>query len=310
MRVISAKRYGEPDVLELTEMPRPELAGNDLLVRVRAAGTNPVDAECRVGQAAAWFDEGPYIWGWDVSGVVAAVGEDVTAFVPGDEVFGMPRFPAQAHAYAEYVSAPADEMAVKPRRADHVTAAGLPLCGLTALQVLDRAGLSAGQRAMVNGAAGGVGHMAVQLAKARGAHVIAVARGVNHDFVRGIGADEVVDYTTTAVADAVSDVDVVVDCVGDDSLLRTVRPGGVLAPVPGAARGPGPLEEAAAATGVRVLRHVVHPDGRRLAQLARLVDDGVLSVEVSRTMPLEQAEEAHRIMESGHGRGKIVLTVA
>jgi NADPH:quinone reductase-like Zn-dependent oxidoreductase/ketosteroid isomerase-like protein len=308
MRAVVARRYGGPDVLEPAEVPVPEAGAGEVLVRVEASGTNPVDWECRAGHAAAWFDDGPYVWGWDISGVVEAVGADVTEFAPGDEVYGMPRFPALAKGYAEYVSAPAKDLALKPARAGHVSAAALPLCALTAWQVLDRAGLVPGQRVLVNGAAGGVGHMAVQLAKARGAYVIAVAREVNHEFVRRLGADEAVDYTKVSVAETVADIDVVVDMAGVDSLLQTVRRGGVIAPVPGAARGAGALEEAAKPLGVRVVRHVVHPDGETLGRIAELVDRGLLAAEVTRRLPLEQADVAHRQLEAGPVRGKIVLT--
>ncbi|MFJ8312071.1 MULTISPECIES: NADP-dependent oxidoreductase [unclassified Streptomyces] len=308
MLAVVAHRYGDPEVLELAEVPTPEPGAGEVLVQVRASGTNPVDAECRQGQAAPWFDEGPYIWGWDISGIVVAVGPGATGFAPGDAVYGMPRFPVQARGYAEYVTAPAEDLAAKPAHVSHTAAAALPLCGLTALQVLDLAGASAGQRVLVNGASGGVGHLAVQLARARGCHVIGVAREVNHDFVRGLGADEVIDYTVTGVADAVRDVDVVVDLAGVDSLLETVRFGGVIAPVPGAARGAGPLEEAAARRGVRVLRHVVHPDRPALGRLAELVERGALAAEITRELPLEEAVLAHKLLEAGHARGKVVLT--
>ncbi len=291
-------------------MPRPELVADHVSVRVIAAGTNPVDSECRSGKAAAWFDGAPYIWGWDVSGIVESVGAEVTAFAPGDEVYGMPRFPALAAAYAEYMSAPASELAPKPSRVDHIEAAALPLCGLTALQVLDLAGVVRGQRVLVNGAAGGVGHLAVQLAKARGAEVVGVARSVNHDFLRGIGADGLIDYTTTKVTGAVSDVDVLVDCVGDDGLLAVMRSGGVMAPVPGAAGGPGRLEELAKEFDVRVIRHVVRPDKPGLVRLANLVDAGRLAVDIDRTLPLADAARAHELLTDRHGRGKIVLNVA
>ncbi|MDJ0466568.1 zinc-binding dehydrogenase [Streptomyces sp. H27-C3] len=308
MRAVVASRYGGPEVLEIAEVPVPAVAADEVLVHVRASGTNPVDWECRAGHVAAWFDDGPYIWGWDISGIVETVGADVTRFSPGDEVYGMPRFPSLARGYAEYVSAPAQDLALKPRQVDHVSAAALPLCALTAWQVLEHAQVGKGQRVLVNGAAGGVGHIAVQLAKARGAYVVAVAREANHEFVRRLGADEAVDYTTTSVAENVSDIDVVVDTVGVDSLLQTVRRGGVIAPVSGAAQGANTLEAAAQLLGVQVLRHVVHPEGEMLDHIAKLVDHGLLAAEVTRRLPLEQADAAHRQLEGGHMRGKIVLT--
>jgi NADPH:quinone reductase-like Zn-dependent oxidoreductase len=302
-----ARRYGGSDVFELAELPRPEPAPGEVLVRMVATGANPVDWEVRAGYAADWYDDGPYIWGWDVSGVVEAVGAGVSALAPGDEVFGMPRFPQQARAYAEYVTAPLTDLAPRPRSVGHLTSAALPLSGLTALQGLDLAEVTAGQTVLVNGAAGGVGHLAVQLVKARGASTVAVARQTHHDLLRELGADTLVDYTATPVSEAVTDA---VDCVGDDTLPAVVRPGGVVIRVPGAAGGPGDLETAAERAGVRVLRHVVHPDGHRLRQLARLVDDGQLTAAVTHTFPLEEAARAHDLMEAGHARGKTVLTVS
>ncbi|WP_197289696.1 NADP-dependent oxidoreductase [Saccharothrix sp. NRRL B-16348] len=307
MRAVVGRRYGGPEVLEPAEVPRPGCGPDEVLVRVLAAGVNPVDAECRGGKAEDWFGSGPHTWGWDVSGVVVEVGAGVEDLRPGDEVYGMPRFPALAEGYAEFVSAPAAELAVKPARLRHVDAAALPLSGLTALQTLDRAGVGRGDRLLVNGAAGGVGHLAVQLAKARGATVVAVAREVNHDFLRSLGADEVVDYTTTDVPSAVGEVTAVLDCVGRDELVELVRPGGVHARVPDAATGPTALEEAAARRDVRVVRHVVKPDGAGLVTLAGHVDRGELTVDVGSVLPLREAVTAHKLLDEGISRGKLVL---
>ncbi|MEO6090725.1 MAG: NADP-dependent oxidoreductase [Umezawaea sp.] len=309
MRAVVAQRYGGPEVLELADVPRPRRLPGEALVRVLAAGTNPVDAECRGGKAKAWFDDGPYVWGWDVSGVVVEVDEDSGDLLPGDEVFGMPRFPALAGGYAEYITSPVDQLAVKPRALGHVFAAALPLCGLTAAQTLDRMTIGRGDRVLVNGAAGGVGHLVVQLAAAKGAHVVAVARRANHEFLLGIGADEVLDYTTDDVVASIGPVDAVVDCVGRDDLVALARPGGVFARVPDAAGGATELEDVAAGRGVRVVRHVVEPDGAGLARLARQVDDGELTVDVGEALPLGRAVEAHERQDRGISRGKIVLTL-
>ncbi|ONI85155.1 hypothetical protein ALI22I_30330 [Saccharothrix sp. ALI-22-I] len=309
MRAVVARQYGGPEVLRVAEVPRPRCGPGEVLVRALAAGVNPVDAECRGGKAKDWFGEGPHTWGWDVSGVVVQAGEGVHDLRPGDEVFGMPRFPAQARAYAEYVSAPAAELARKPRTVRHATAAALPLSGLTAAQTLDRVGVRAGDRVLVNGAAGGVGHLVVQLAKARGATVVAVARAANHDFLRGLGADEVVDYTSADVVRVVGEVDAVVDCVGRDDLVAAVRPGGVHARVPDAAGGATELEDVAGRSGVRVVRHVVAPDGPGLAALAEQVDRGGLVVDVGSALPLEDVVAAHELVDRGISRGKLVLTM-
>ncbi|KAB8169660.1 zinc-binding dehydrogenase [Streptomyces sp. 3MP-14] len=310
MRAVVADEYGGSEVLGLRDVPLPATGPDDVLVRVVAAGTNPADWECRSGLAADWFGAGPYVWGWDVSGVVEAVGERVTAFAPGDEVYGMPRFPELAQGYAEFVSAPAAELAPKPVNLPHQLSAALPLSGLTAAQTLERAGASAGQRVLVHGAAGGVGHLVVQLARARGCHVIAVARPTAHAVLRELGAHEVVERADLPRAEDGPGVDVAVDCVGDDALLAAVRPGGVFARVPGAAAGPGSLAEPAAARGVRLVHHVVHPDGPGLARLTELVEAGALAPRVSLVLPLEQAALAHEVMERGHGLSKLVLSVA
>ncbi|MET0234659.1 MAG: NADP-dependent oxidoreductase [Kibdelosporangium sp.] len=305
MLAILARRYGGPDVLELTDLPIPIPGPGEVLVRTVAVGTNPVDAHGRSGAVPDWFGTGPHVWGWDIAGAVHATGLGATKFAPGDAVFGMPRFPAVAGGYAEYVTAPVGELAAIPEGLGYVAAAALPLTGLTALQTFDRAGLSAEQRVLVYGAAGGVGHLAVQLAKARGAHVTAVARSPHHDFLRRIGADHVTDSPT-----GVTPVDVALDCVGDDNLLTVVRRGGVFARVPGAAQGVTALDVAAEHAGVRVVRHVVHPDGRGMAQLGALAATGDLVPHVSRTLPLADAAEAHRLLDTGHARGKIVLIVS
>ena len=307
MRAIQAKSYGGPEVLELVDLPIPSPVPGEVLLRVAAAGTNPVDWKARAGYVPHWFDDGPYVWGWDVSGVVEALGAGVTEFNVGDEVFGMPRFPDLAGAYAEYVTAPAAHLAHKPPALDHVHAAGLPLAGLTALQILDIVDVTAGQRVLVAAAAGGVGHLAVQLAKDRGAYVLGTARAVNHDFLRSIGVDEPIDYTTVDVGATVREVDVVLDGVGDESLLATVAPGGVIVPIPGGVSES--FGSAAKEAGVRAVGHLVKPDGPGLARLAQLAQAGRLRVEIDQVLPLAEAAKAHQLLAGNRTRGKIVLSV-
>jgi NADPH:quinone reductase-like Zn-dependent oxidoreductase len=238
------------------------------------------------------------------------VAPGVTRFAPGDEVFGMPWFPREAAAYAEYVTAPSRHFARKPAGLGHVEAGGLPLAGLTAWQVLvDTADVRPGQRVLVTAAAGGVGHLAVQIARARGAHVVGTARTAKHDFVRGLGADEVIDYTTTPITEATGDLDLVVDLVGPASCVAAapaLRPGGRLVAVTGG--GDPAIAEAAAAHGVRLTRFLVEPDHTGLEALAALVDADQLRVEIATVLPLAQAPEAHRLAETTRTRGKIVLT--
>ncbi|WP_244661842.1 NADP-dependent oxidoreductase [Mesorhizobium huakuii] len=214
MRAVTQNTVGGPDVLIIANQPAPSPKAGEVLVRVKAAGINPVDGAVRGGYYPL-LGEPPFILGWDISGTVEALGTGVTGFKVGDEVFGMPRFPKQAAAYAELAAVPADEIALKPKAADHIQAGALPLAGLTAWQGLVRHGaLKSGQRVLVHAAAGGVGHLAVQIAKARGAYVIATASRSKLDFVRRLGADEVIDYTQGDFTSRISDIDLVLDPMG------------------------------------------------------------------------------------------------
>src|SRR5262245_22280278 len=230
MRAIRQETHGSPDVLKEVELPRPEPGLSEILVAVRAAGVNPTDWWNRA--QVLTIDRLPLVLGWDVSGVVEAVGTGVTLFKPGDEVFGMLPYPFGVGSHAEYVTAPSRTFAKKPANIDHVQAGALPLVALTAWEALvDVAGVHEGQRVLVHAAAGGVGHMAVQIAKLKGAHVIGTASAPKHEFVKGLGADEVIDYRETDFAEAVRDVDIVLDAIGGEygpRSLRTLRRGGVL----------------------------------------------------------------------------------
>lgn len=306
MRAVVVSQWGGPEVLTETELERPEPAMGEILVRVHAAGVNPVDWKTRASGAFIPWGPVPQV-GWDVSGTVEAVGPGVTVHRVGDEVYGMPRFPQQAGAYAEYVTAPARHFARKPASLDHVQAAALPLAALTAWQgLVDTAGVSAGQRVLVHAAAGGVGHLAVQIAKARGAYVIGTASAGKHEVLRELGADEVIDYRTTDFEDAVTDVDVVIDGIGGDYVQRSLnvlKPGGYLVTLPG------PDGIPADTRGVRAAFVIVEPDLRGLEEIAALVEQGLLKPLVDTVLPLEQAAKAHEIGERGRTTGKIVLTV-
>jgi NADPH:quinone reductase and related Zn-dependent oxidoreductases len=314
MRAVTIREYGGPDVLNVERVARPEPLPTEVLVRVHAAGVNPVDWKTREGRGMARLQTLPLILGWDVSGVVEEAGYGVTTLKPGDEVYGMPWFPRAAGAYAEYVTAPSRQWARKPASLDHVHAAAVPLAALTAWQIIaDTAGVRAGQRVLITAAAGGVGHFAVQFARLRGAHVIATAREPRHRWLKELGAAETIDYTATRFEDAVKDVDVVIDLVGDvqdrtsTRALGVLRPGGLLVAVPG---GVSPdLAEAAKARGVRATSFLVEPDGPALSTIAGLIDAGDVTVAVEETFPLDQAREAHVRGETGRTRGKLVLTV-
>ncbi|MEU9644389.1 NADP-dependent oxidoreductase [Streptomyces sp. NPDC048188] len=306
MRAVVVERWGGPEELVEREVERPEPGLNEVLVRVHAAGVNPVDWKTRASGALIGWDAVPAV-GWDVSGTVEAVGPGVGLFRPGDEVFGMPRFPRQAGAYAEYVVAPARHLARKPAGLTHTEAAALPLAGLTAWQALvDTADVRPGERVLVHAAAGGVGHLAVQIAKARGAYVIGTAGAAKHALVRELGADETIDYRSVRFEDAVSDVDVVLDGIGGGTAERSIsvlRDGGRLITLPG------PDDVPAAPDGVRATWMLVEPDHHGLREIAALVERGAVRPVVETVLPLAEAAKAHEIGEQGRTTGKIVLTV-
>jgi NADPH:quinone reductase-like Zn-dependent oxidoreductase len=306
MRVVSQQSFGGPEVLEVVEVDRPAPGPGEVLVRVHAIGVNPADWKIRNGQAPL-FGDPPFVLGFDVSGVVEQVGAGVTRFRPGDAVHGMPTPPAGT--YAEYVCAPAADLSLKPADLDHVHAAALPAVALTAWQALvGLAGVTAGDRVLVHAAAGGVGHVAVQIAKARGAHVIGTARADKHDFLAGLGVDEVVDHTTHDVAEAVTGMDVVLDLLGGRngaSALRSLRPGGHL--VSALWDDPGVTEAEVRRQGLRLSLVQVAASGADLDRVDGLVADGRLRVHVDEVLPLAEAAKAHEISERGRVKGKLVL---
>lgn len=316
MRAIGQDELGGPEVLHETTVPRPSPLPTEVLVRVVSAGVNPVDWKTREGGGMAGvLGDPPFILGWDVSGIVEETGFGVHTLTAGDEVFGMPWFPRQAGAYAEYVTAPARQFTRKPEALDHDQAAGVPLAALTAWQSLvDLAGISRGQRVLVHAASGGVGHFAVQIAKHFGAYVIGTGSADKHDWVRGLGADEMIDYRETRFEEVTGDLDVVLDLVGDgvdDTSTRSLdvlKPDGLLIAVPS---GVAPeLLERALRHGVRATGYLVEPDGAALRRIGGLIDDGTISVEIDEVLPLAQAAEAHRRGQRGEVRGKQVLRVA
>ena len=312
MRVVEVERAGGPEVLRVVERDRPAPLPTEVLVRVHAAGVNPVDWKTRSGSGMApVLGAPPFVVGWDVAGVVEEVGRGVTRFAAGDEVYGMPWFPREAGAYAEYLTAPSRQLASRPAALDPVHAAALPLAGLTAWQALvDTAGIEPGARVLVHAAAGGVGHLAVQIAKAHGAHVLGTARADKHDFLRELGVDEPIDYTSTDFAEVAGEVDVVLDLIGNEDYglrsLAVLADGGLLIQVPSGA-GERVAEEGRR-QGRRVTGILVEPDGYALGELAALAVAGRLLVEVERTLPLAEAGRAHELGEQGRTRGKLVLT--
>jgi NADPH:quinone reductase-like Zn-dependent oxidoreductase len=310
MKAVRIHTYGGPEVVHYEDVPCPEPGADEVLVRVHAAGVNPVDWKTRSGggQAEKIGERFPLVLGWEASGTVEELGPGVTEFAVGDEVFGLLRFPQPGSAFAEYVSAPAGELARKPRSLSHTEAAAVPLAGLTAWQALFEVGdLREGQTVLVHAAAGGVGHLAVQLARWKRARVVGTASVDNAEFLRSLGA-EPVDYDTERFEDAVTEADLVLVAVGGDALERSfavLRRGGVLVSIRGE-----PSAEEVARHRVRAERILVHPDSAQLAEMAALADAGHLRPVVAAEFPAAEVGEAFAMSEGGHTRGKIVLRFA
>ena len=304
--------FGGADAMELVDVPTPTPVPTEVLIRVYAAGVNPADLGVREGPGAEFFGlRPPFRPGWDVSGVVEQIGAGVTRFAVGDEVFGLALFPRAAGTFAQYVTAPSRQLAHKPAGVDHVSAAAVPLAGLTAWQALvDVADVRPGQRVLVHAAAGGVGHIAVQIAKARGAYVLGTASAAKHDLLRGLGVDEPIDYRAGDFSAAIDPVDVVLDLVGEDYVARSLaslRAGGTLVEIAGDVDAETATQ--ASARGVRAVEMLVEPDGAGMAELAALLAGGRLRVTIAGTYPLDQVAAAQDSLSDGRTVGKVVLTV-
>jgi len=306
MKAIRLHSHGGPEVLGLEEAPRPQAGAGEALIRVHAAGVNPLDWKARAGQVKTWLQHRlPLIPGWDVSGVGEAVASCVTAFKVGYAVYGMLDFERDG-AYAEYATARTLTLALKPNSIDHTQAAAVPLASLTAWQSLfEVGGLQSGQTVLIHGAAGGVGHFAVQFAKWKEAKVIVTASAGNEKFLRELGADEVIDYHNTKFEKAVHDVDMVLDTIGGDTQQRSwqvLKRGGILVATLSISS-----PEAARDHGVRGEGVMVHPDAAQLNQIGALINAGKLKPSVATILPLAEAARAHELSQTGHARGKIVL---
>jgi NADPH:quinone reductase-like Zn-dependent oxidoreductase len=306
MHAIVQSEFGGPEVLTYKETDVPEPGEGEVLLRVAGAGVNPGDAVIRAGRVPGLVTL-PWTPGNDVSGVVERVGRGATGFAPGDEVYGMLAVTRRG-AYAQYTAVSAGALAPKPGNLDLVHAGAVPLVAFTAWQALAvLAEVRAGDRVLIHAAAGGVGHVAVQLAKELGAHVIGTAREANHDFLRALGADELIDHTATDFRTAVAPVDTVLDLVGGSygpRSLDVLRPGGLLI---GASIDPGTDERQAALRGLRYVWVTAEPSGEVLRRITERVEAGRLRVTVARTYPLAEAAAAHRAIEEKRTTGKIVL---
>jgi NADPH:quinone reductase-like Zn-dependent oxidoreductase len=310
MKAIAINAYGNEDVVNYVDVDRPEPKADEVLVRVRVAGVNPfakrrlclIDWKIRNGAGERLGLKLPISLGGEIAGTIEKVGSDVRDFQVGDAVYGI----VPSGGYAEYAIAKIGEMAPKPQSLDFENAAAIPLGALTAWQAMfDLANLSSGQTILITAASGGVGSLAVQIAKAKGAFVIGMASGRNEAFVRDLGADEFVDYTKQNFEEVVKDVDVVFDTVGGDTFekaFQTLKKGGFLVTAVQF-----PSAEKAQEFGVHAARVYCKPNAEQLASIGKLVDEGKLKAHVSTVLPLAEVKKAHQLSESGRTRGKIVL---
>jgi NADPH:quinone reductase-like Zn-dependent oxidoreductase len=308
MKAVRIRDYGGVDVLTYESAPKPTPGDGDLLVRVHAAGVNPVDDKIRDGLLKAFVKAPmPLILGWDVAGVVESAGKSVTRFKSGDAIFAYMDL-KRSGAYAEYAIVRESEACAKPGNLTFVEAASVPLAATTAWQALvDTAKLEKGQTVLIHGAAGGVGTFAVQIARARGARVIGTASATSIHFLRDLGVDEAIDYSATRFEDVVKDVDVVLDPIGGDTQARSfgvLKKGGILVSIVEP-----PDQAVAKEKGVRAAIFLAHPDAVELAEIAKLIEAGKIKPVVSRVYPLEDARKAHEQIRTHHTRGKLVLEV-
>src|SRR5256885_11149188 len=311
MKAIRIDKYGGPEVLQYEDAPRPKPQAGEVLVRVHAAGVNPIDWKVREGHMKDfWPHKFPLILGWDLSGVVEEVGPGPAAagrFKIGDEVYSIPD-PTRNGAYADYIVVRESEVALKPKSLHHPRAAMVPLAGLTAWQSLfDTAQLQPGQRVLIHAGSGGVGHFAVQFAKWKGAYVFATASTKNQDLLRKLGVDEPIDYTRQRFEDVARNIDIVLDTIGGETQERSwsvLKKGGVLVSLVQP-----PSEEKAKELGVRATLLGAQPSGDQLAEIAKIIDSGKLAPIIDRIIPLSEARRAHELSQSGHTHGKIALRV-
>lgn len=307
MKAVQIHHYGGPEALVYEDVPMPAINDDDVLIKVEAASINPIDWKVRSGLRKDPNRHLPLILGWDVSGVIERLGKNVTDFQPGDQVYSRPDVTRNG-AYAEYIAVRASEIALKPQSLEYSKAAAVPLAGITAWQGLFTHGkLQKGQKVLIQGASGGVGTLAVQLAKWAGAYVIGTASAKNVEFLRQLGADEVIDYEKEHFENKLHNIDLVFDTIGGDTQIKSLnvlKPEGILVSTVGIKD-----EEMVKARGITGIAYMAQSSAEQLHQLAQLIDQGRLMPIISKTFPLREAAEAQIESEEGHTRGKIVLIV-
>lgn len=314
MKAFILKQFGGIENFSMEEIPEPQVSNGEVLIEVKAIGINPVDVKTRAGggQASQYKENLPIVIGWDVAGIITKVADDVAGFAVGDEVFGTINFPGTGGAYAQYALSPAGEIAKKPANISFAEAAASTLSALTAWQALvDTGHIKEGDRVLIHGGAGGVGNYAVQIAKHIGCYVITTAAASDTDFVKSIGADEVIDYKNQKFEDMVKDIDFILDTVGGENFVRSLqvlKPEGMIVLLPSNKKEE--ADKAAREHHIKNYRHILmHSDGEDMQHIASMLSDGSLKVHIDKTFPFAQIPQAHQEMETGKVKGKIVITV-
>lgn len=314
MKAMILKQFGGVENFALENLPRPEAGDGEVLIQIKAIGIDPIDIKSRKGEGMTRYleQENPMILGWDVAGVVSKVSGNVGDLKEGDEVFGTINFPGPGSSYAEYAAAPADQLAKKPRNISFEQAAAATQSPLTAWQALVDAGdIRQGQRVLIHGGAGGVGNYAVQIAHRKGCYVIATASGADADFVKHLGADQVIDYKAEKFEEIVSDLDFILDTVGGENFVRSLKvlkPEGMIVLLPSNKKAE--ADRAAAEHGIKNYKQILmHSSGEEMQRIADMLEEGQMQVHVDKTYPFEQIPQAHEQLENGKVKGKIVITV-
>lgn len=314
MKALVLKQFGSTENFSMEEISEPQVGKGEVLIQVKAIGINPVDVKTRAGggQAAQYKENQPIIIGWDVAGIVTKAADDITGFAVGDEVFGTINFPGTGGAYAQYALCPAAQIAKKPANISFEEAAASTLSALTAWQALvDTGHIKKGDQVLIHGGAGGVGNYAIQIARHIGCHVITTAGTGDMDFVKSIGADEVIDYKNQKFEEMVKDLDFILDTVGGENFVRSLqvlKPDGIIVLLPSNKKEE--ADKAAREHHIKNYRHILmHSDGEDMQHIAAMLTDGSLKVHIDKTFPFNQIPQAHQEMENGKVKGKIVITV-
>lgn len=314
MKAAVLYQFGSAENLQIADIDKPVATGDQVLIKVMAAGINPVDTKVRAGtNGISKRIQLPAILGWDVSGIITATGKDISFFKPGDAVFGCIGFPGLGKAYAEFAVADPGSLAKKPGNISFEEAAGIPIAGLTAYQAIhEQLNLQSKQTILIQAAAGGVGHLAVQFAKLAGAYVIGTASGKNAAFLRSLGADQVIDYKNEKFEDMVSDADAALDAMGGEVLYRSiacVKRGGTVVCLPSSTRDDPKAVALAKERGIKLAWPMMRPDGEQTRAIAALFEQKKLKVNIDRVFSLAEIARAHEAVESHGTKGKVVVRI-